>query len=762
MESEKTWLETIWEDRQKRLILGLCLLLAAGIIAVYAQTAGFDFADYDDPAYVKDNPKVPEGLTLSGIEWAFTAKYESNWIPLVWLSLMLDRNIFGTWAGGFHLVNVAFHIANTILLFWVLKRYSKSLWASFFVAALFALHPLHVESVAWVTERKDVLSTLFWMLIMLAYVRYVEIPTVKRYTIICVVFSLGLMTKSMLVTLPFVLLLMDYWPLRRLFPDFGEISQAEEARAGISIGRLIWEKTPLFILSAASCVVTFVAQKTGGAVMRLSTIPIEYRIGNALVSYCDYIVKTFRPIGLAVFYPHPAKDLAGWKVAVAVAVLMTITIVVILLRRRRYLLVGWLWYLGTLVPVIGIVQVGTQSMADRYTYLPLTGIFIMLVWLVGDIVAKWRYKAVLVGVAGSAIISTLGVMAFVQVSYWRDTMSLFTHAAAVTKDNYVAYSLIGARYAEKGDLDSAMRAFEIILKISPKDADTLYNVAKSLALRGKTEQALEFYNRVLAILPDDADTHAAIAMMEVDKGNVERAVELYKEGLSKKPDDGGLHGGLGSLYLQMGLVDEAVKELETAVELKADSAIYGNLAMAVLAKGDSDMAMAYLNKAIKLDPADAEAHYNLGNCYLSQDLPAKAVGEYEKAIKLKPKYVKAYGNLAVSYVRMGRADEAVANFRRVVELEPNSPDGRFNLANILAGTGKIDEALDQLLMTVELAPQDSVAHSAFAKLLLQQGWVERAIAEYERALDIDPNNESAQTGLEKALITQSAGGQPQQ
>jgi tetratricopeptide (TPR) repeat protein len=760
MESEKTWLETIWEDRQKRLILGLCLLLAVGIIAVYVQTAGFEFVDYDDQGNIKDNPKVPAGLTWDGIKWSFTTMYGSNWFPLIWLSFMLDRTIFGTWAGGFHLVNIAFHIANTILLFWVLKRYSKSLWASFFVAALFALHPLHVESVAWVTERKDTLSTLFWLLTMLAYLRYVEIPTTKRYVIICVVYALGLMSKSMLVTLPLVFLLMDYWPLKRLLPDLGEPGRAENAGTGTSIGRLIWEKAPLFILSAASCVVTFIAQKTGGALMRLSMVPIEYRIGNALVSYCDYIVKTFRPVGLAVFYPHPVKEIPGLKIAVSLAVLLAITIVVILLRRRRYLLVGWLWYLGTLVPVIGVVQVGGQAMADRYTYVPLIGIFIMLAWLAGDIVAQRRFRQLLAGVAGSAIIGVLGVMTFVQVSYWHDTMSLFKHTAAVTKDNYVAHSIMGVRYAEKGEIEAAMRAFDIILKMTPKDADTLYNVAKSLDVQGKTEKALEFYNRVLALVPDDADTHGALALIEARNGNLDRAVELYKEGLNKKPDDGGLHGGLGSLYLQMGRIDEAITELETAVKLKADSIIYGNLGMAVLAKGDGDKAMEYFSKAIKLDPANAEAHYNLGNCYLSQDLLAKAVGEYAKAIKIKPKYVKAYGNLAVSYARMDRIDEAVVNFRKVVELEPNSPDARFNLGNILADTGSIDEALDQLLMTVELAPRDSVAHGVFAKLLLQKGLVERAVAEYERALDIDPNNESAQTGLEQALITQSGGGQP--
>jgi protein O-mannosyl-transferase len=754
MELEKTWLETIWEDRQKRLILGLCLLLAAGIIAVYAQTASFDFVDYDDQGNIRDNPKVPDGLTLGGVKWSFTTMYGSNWFPLIWMSFMLDRTIFGTWAGGFHLVNVALHIANSILLFWVLKRYTKVLWASFFAAALFALHPLHVESVAWVTERKDTLSTLFWLLTMLAYLRYVEIPTTKRYVMVCAVFALGLMSKPMLVTLPFILLLMDYWPLKRLWAEDGEKS--------VSFGRLVWEKIPLFILSTASCVVTFIAQKTGGAMMRLSVVPIEYRIGNALTSYCEYLVKMFRPIGLAVFYPHPAKGISGWETAAAVAVLIAITSLVILLRGRRYLLVGWLWYLGTLVPVIGIVQVGGQAMADRYTYVPLTGIFIMFVWLAGDIVAQRRLRQVLAAAAGTVIIGVLGVMTFVQVSYWRDTMSLFKHAAAVTKDNYLAHSIMGVRYAEKGQMEEAMKAFNIILKMAPKDADTLYNVAKSLDVQGKTEMALEFYNRVLVLVPDDADTHGALALIEVRNGNLERAIELYKEGLDKKPDDGGLHGGLGSLYLQMGRVDEAITELEKAMKLKLDSVIYGNLGMATLLKGEGDKAIEYFNKAIKLDGANAEAHYNLGNCYLSQDLPGKAVAEYEKAIKVKPKYTKAYGNLAVALAKLGHIDDAIVNFRKVVELEPNNPDAKFNLASILVEKGAIDEAIIQLVNTIKLAPQDSAAHSALANLLLQKNEIELAVQEYGNALDIDPNNEDAQVGLEKALIAQSGGNQPKQ
>ncbi len=730
------------DDRERRIVLGLCLFLVVSIAVVYGQTAGFGFVDYDDPVYVSDNPKVPEGLTWNSIKWAFTTMYGSNWFPLVWLSLMLDRDLFGTWAGGFHLVNVALHIANTVLLFWVLKRYSRALAPSFFAAALFGLHPLHVESVAWVTERKDVLSTLFWMLTMLAYVRYLEGPTVRRYVAVCVVYALGLMAKPMLVTLPFVLLIMDYWPLRRLLP--------EEAGAGNSIGRLILEKAPLFILSGVSCVVTFIAQKTSGAVMKFGSLPLGYRIGNALVAYYDYILKMFRPVGLAVLYPHPWTKTAGWKIAVSVAALLAITIVVMLLRRRRYLLAGWLWYLGTLVPVIGLVQVGEQAMADRFTYIPLTGISIMLVWVVADMVAGRRYRAVLAGVVGSVLIAVLGVLAFRQVGYWRDTTALFTHAVAVTSDNYVAHCSLGVSYAQKGDIETAMREFEIALKIKPKDADTLYNVANGLALQGRTDEAIERYNRVLALVPGDARTYCALALIEADRGEFERAEGLYRKGLEFHPENGDLHGGLGSLLLRMGRVDEAVAEMETAVELKADSAIYANLGLAVLAKGQAEKAVEYYKKAVRINPNNAEAYYNLGNAYLSQGRLAMAAGEYSKAIRAKPNYAKAYGNLAVALAQMGWLDKAIENFRRVAELEPNSPDAYFNLAGALADKGLLGEAIDNLRKTIELAPMDSAARNDLAKLLLRKGQTEQAAAEYEQVLKIDPNNKDAQLGLQKA------------
>jgi tetratricopeptide (TPR) repeat protein len=761
MEQSNSWLKTIWEDREKRLILGLCLFLVLSTAVVYLQTAGFEFVDYDDQGNIRDNPKVPGGLTWDGIKWAFTTMFGSNWFPLIWLSFMLDRTIFGTWAGGFHLVNVVLHIANTVLLFWVLKRYTKTLWASFFVAALFALHPLHVESVAWVTERKDVLSTLFWLLTMLAYLQYVESATFKRYVLICVLYALGLMTKPMLVTLPFVLLLMDYWPLKRLLPQAPNFMlgvNPQDKPGGlpvVSSRRLIFEKAPLFILSAASCVVTYVAQKTGGAVVRFGAITLGTRIENALISYCEYIVKMFKPIGLAVFYPHPVKGLAVGEIAASLAFLAAVTTAVVLLRKRRYLLVGWLWYMGTLVPVIGIVQVGGQAMADRYTYIPLTGIFIMLVWLFSDLTAQLQYRRIFAGLAGSVVLGVLGVMTFVQVSYWRDTMTLFQHAAAVTKDNFVAHSILGVRFAEKGDFKAAMHAFDIILKATPKDADTLYNVAKSLDVQGRTDEAIEYYKRVLSIVPDDPDAYNGLAVIQARQKNFERAIELYKEGLSKKPDDGGLHGGLGSLYLQMERVDEAIPELERGVKLKEDSSIYGNLGSAVLEKGDIDKAIEYLSKAIKLDNANAEAHFNLGNIYLSQGRLATAISEYEKAIKHKPKYVKAYSNLAVALAQMGKFNEAIEDFNRCVEIEPNSPDARFNLASALVDVERIDEAVENLRKAVELKPDDAGARALLGRLLLRQNRAEDAMAEFKQVLKTDPANAEAHYGLGNIYLAQN-------
>ncbi len=661
----------IEENKNKLLVPGLCLLLIAGVVAVYVRTVAFGFVDYDDPFYVTRNPHVLAGLTWDGIKWAFTTMHAGNWFPFVWLSLMLDRSLFGIDPAGFHLVNVALHIANTILLFLVLRRYSKSLWASFFVAALFGLHPLHVESVAWVTERKDVLSTLFWLLTMLAYIWYVEIPSTRRYIIVCVVFALGLMSKSMLATLPLALLLMDYWPVRCLWPeDNGE---------GVSIGRLIWEKVPLFVLSVLVCVVTVIAQKNAGAVSKIDIVPFGPRVGNALVSYCDYILKMFWPVNLAVYYPYPVKSLAGWKVAAALAVLLPITIAAMLLRRRRYLLVGWFWFLGTLAPVIGLVQVGGQSMADRYTYIPVTGIFIMLVWLAGDILSQCRHRQLIIGVAGSTILGVLGAMTFIQVGYWRDTVTLFEHSAVVTPDNVVVHMYLGTGLAQKGNSESALHEFEKALKFEPNDPRTFYNIGLMLTSLGRTDEAIGYFNRILELKPGDADTCAALASIWTAKGELERAADSYRQGLKYNPEDAVLRGALALTLLQLHRVDEAITALEQAVKIKADSSAYCNLGIAWAQKGQMGRATEYYTKSIQLDPGNAKAHYNFGNAYLAQNMPDKAIAEYRAAIRTMPDYALAHGMLAATLSQTGKVDEAITEYKRAIKIDPNNKDALAGL-----------------------------------------------------------------------------------
>ncbi|MGA2323002.1 MAG: tetratricopeptide repeat protein [Sedimentisphaerales bacterium] len=671
MKSVIFWAKTIWGNRRKRFVLGLCLLLSAGVAAVYVRVGGFDFVDYDDPFYVPRNPQVLAGLTWDGVKWAFTTMHAGNWIPLVWLSLMLDRSVLGVGAGEFHLVNVALHIVNTVLLFWVLKRYSKSLWPSFFVAALFGLHPLHVESVAWVTERKDVLSTLFWMLTMLAYARYVERRTAGRYITVCVTFALGLMAKSMLVTLPLVLLLMDYWPLKRLWP--------EEKKNGFTVGHLLFEKFPLVVMSVLVCVITIVAQKSGGSVAKISIVPLGQRIGNALISYCQYLIKMFWPVDLAVFYPHPANSLVGWKVVASLAALLAITIAVILLRRHRYLLVGWFWYLGTLLPVIGIVQVGGQAMADRYTYVPLTGIFIILAWLAGDIVVQRRLRQVLAGVAGSVILGVLGVMTFVQVSYWRDTMSLFTHCAAVTPDNVIVREYLGIGFAREGDAEAALREFKEALRFEPTDIRTFYNIGNMLVLLGRTDEAIEYYDRVLELKPGDADTCIALASTRIIKGETELALDSYREGLKYHPENTVLRGELALVLLQLNRLDEAITELEQVVKIKADSTTYCNLGIAWAQKGRLNRAMECYAKSIQLKPDNAKARYNLGNAYFAQNMPEKAIAEYRRAIQAVPDYALAHNMLAAVFMRTGKIAEAITEYEKAVKIEPDNKDALAGL-----------------------------------------------------------------------------------
>ena len=425
-------------NRSKEFILKhrdilVCLFLVMATLAVYWQVQNFDFVNFHDDDYVYENRHVKEGLTLESVTWAFTTIHAGNWHPLTWLSHMLDSHVYGMNSGRHHLTNLLFHIANTLLMFMVFRKMTDSLWQSGFVAGLFALHPLHVESVAWVSERKDVLSTFFWMLTKWSYIWYVEHPVVRRYILVVLFFALGLMSKPMLVTLPFVLLLLDFYPLNRF--QFQQSDGSANAQQKSIALRLILEKTPLFVLVAMSSAITFYAQKHGGAVASLKVIPLKARVANALVSYANYIGKMVYPSKLTVLYPHPGM-LPWWKIAGACFLLVSISFLAIrVVKQSPYFAMGWLWYLGTLVPVIGLVQVGSQSMADRYTYVPLIGIFIIIAWGIPELVAQWRYRKIWLATLATVILTILMAMTWKQVGYWKNSITLFEHTLKVTTNN---------------------------------------------------------------------------------------------------------------------------------------------------------------------------------------------------------------------------------------------------------------------------------------------------------------------------------------
>ena len=520
------------------------LILITAVLLVYWQVGDHEFINYDDNVYITDNAQVQKGLTSNGIIWAFTTSHTGNWHPLTWISHMLDCELYGLNPGGHHLTNVLLHMANAILLFVVLRWMTGAIWRSGLVAALFALHPLHVESVAWAAERKDVLSTFFWMLTMVAYVHYVNRPGGKRYFLVLVTFFLGLMAKPMLVTLPFVLLLLDYWPLNRFKPRAVTGSVEDQPLGFRSSGddkspilKAVKEKTPLFLMSLFSCVVTVMAQQEAGAISTLEIVPFKLRIANGLVSFVAYMGKMVWPLDLAVFYPHPVSELQIWKpVAAGLFLLIVSTVVLLVAQRCRYVLVGWLWYLGTLVPVIGLVQVGEQAMADRYTYVPLIGLFIVVVWGFADLVKGWRSRRWVVSVSAAVMVLALMAGSWLQVAHWKNSVKLFKHALDATSNNYVAHYNLGNALALQGNLTGAVSHYNKALQINPDHAEAHLNLAVGLDRQGKHQEAIQHYAEVLRISPHDAQSHNNLGVALAEQGRLKEAVAHFTEALRIDPN----------------------------------------------------------------------------------------------------------------------------------------------------------------------------------------------------------------------------------
>jgi tetratricopeptide (TPR) repeat protein len=616
--------------------VGVCIFLIVITWAVFGQTIRYDFVSFDDNEYVYENPIVTRGLTVQGIFYAFSGKHSGNWHPLTTLSHMLDCQLWGLGAGGHHFTNVVLHTIAVVLLFLVWQQMTGAIWQSAFVAAVFAIHPLRAESVAWISERKDVLSAVFFMLTLGAYIRYAKCPSIGRYLAVSILFALGLMSKSMLVTVPFVLLLLDYWPLKRF--------------AGrSSIKRLILEKIPLLALSVAGGLATLWAQQSSMA--RVERLPLNWRIGNGLVTYMIYLKQMIWPRGLAVFYPHPENELPMWQIGLAVAVLTLASAGAIALRHKRpYFITGWFWYLLMLLPVIGVVQVGSQAHADRYTYLPQIGLYVLLAWAITDAFTSRLQRRVL-AMTGCVAVTALAWCAYIQVSYWRNSESLWRHALGVTSRNFFVHDGLGRFLLDHGRVDEAIDQFETALKIAPDFDHAKMNLMVALTRKGNTDEVVARLRTLVMENPNDAQAHYNLGNALLKKGDSQSAIAAYEKALSLQSRYPDAHYNLGVALDQNGRTNEAIDHYQEAVKQKPDY---------------------------------AEAYYLLGNDLLENTRVDDAIAAYEQALKSRPTYPEVENNIGLALVQKGRPSEAIAHWENALALRPESLESLNNLAWVLA------------------------------------------------------------------------------
>ena len=629
--------------------LFICLLLAITTIAVFSQLRHHDFVNFDDDLYIYENRHVKSGITTESLTWAFTNSHAYNFHPLTTVSHMLDCRLFGPKPGPHHIINVIFHAANALLLLLVLSRMTKNFYASAFVAAAFALHPLHVESVAWISERKDVLSTFFWLLTMLAWLWYAHRPAVLKYITVLILFALGLMAKQMLVTLPFVLLLCDYWPLGRFKLKGSRAPGSLKTNKRATLRRCILEKIPLILFSAIASAIVFIVQQKTGLVKSVTQYPFAERLTNALVAYVAYIVKMCCPTNLAIFYPHPGPNLPAWKIAGSIILLLAITIAVLLsLKRRPYLAVGWLWYLGALVPVIGLVQVGLQAYADRYTYIPLIGIFIMIAWSLPEMLARLPYRKPILSISAVIVLATLAAMTRAQTAHWQNSTTLYEHATKVIPNNEWAYNWLGHTQAKLDDLENATTNFQKAIDIKPDFIEAHCNLGRALTKQGKFNQALVHLNEAFRLKPEFARAHSAMAELLIDQRRPRQAIVHYRQALETDPENANTQNGLGTAFAMMRKPDIAADHFKKALRINPDHhQAHLNLGAALAEQGDFQQGVYHLSHAIRLKPRSIKAHLNLGVAFYKQKKYDQAAEAFKKALKIDPKNPHAQ-----NYLRM--------------------------------------------------------------------------------------------------------------
>jgi protein O-mannosyl-transferase len=651
----------------RRLIL-ICLALALVMLAAYWPVLQNDFVNYDDNEYVTENIHVLHGLNWPDAKWAFTTGQTGSFVPLTWLSHQLDYQLYDGSAGGHHLTNLVLHIVNALLLFLLIWRMTRAMWPSIFVAAVFAIHPLHVESVAWISERKDVLSGLFFMLTLHAYVTYAAKPRLLPYTLALLLFILGLLSKPMLVTLPCVLLLLDYWPLQRM--SFGSEPEAKR-----TFHRLVLEKIPFAMMAGVWSILTFIIQRKVGAVADTAKVGIGLRIENTLTSYAAYLWKTFWPQDLAVFYPYPSA--LPWRIVALSTALLVLVSGLCLARRKSspYLFVGWLWYLGMLVPVIGLLQAGAQARADRYTYLPQIGLCLALGWGMAELTKSWPYRRYVLAATALIALAMLMGRTWDQTKIWRDSESLWTHAVAVTSNNDTAHNNLGIVLSRKGDVDQALLHFEKVREIKPNRRKLNYNMAVALVQKGKIDDAIANYQRELEIQPEFAEAHNNLGILLAQKGRTDEAIAHLQKALEIEPRYPKLHYNLAHVLLQKGQIDDAIIHYQKELQLQPnETEALNDLGIAFSQKGRVNDAIVQWQKTLEIQPDNLNAQSNLAWIFATHPDRsirdgAKAITHATRALQLSnERDPRIFRLLAAAYAENARFDDAITAAERGLEL----------------------------------------------------------------------------------------------
>jgi tetratricopeptide (TPR) repeat protein len=738
----------------------ICLLLLVATLITFWQMHNHEFVHLDDHGHISENRHLRAGLTPESIAWAFSFTDVAYWHPVTWLSHMLDYQLYGLNPSGYHLTNLLWHTLSVLLLFLVLNRMTGSAWRSGFVASLFALHPLNVESVAWAVQRKNVLSTFFWMLSLWTYVHYAERNTIGRYLLVLLAFALGLMAKPMLVTLPFVLLLLDYWPLDRLQlvhshrqnepPSNGYF---EPGRKRSLAFRLVLEKVPFFALATIAIYLTFRSNQALGSVVITGSAPLSLRIGNGLVSYMAYMGKMIWPCNLAIFYPPP-ETISWWQVAGSGLFLILVSLVAIRsMGTRPYLATGWFWYLGTLVPVIGIVQVGLwPAMADRFAYVPLIGLFIMIAWGVPDLLAKWRYRQAIIAVATGLLLATLIIVTRAQLQHWKNSVTLFQHTLKVTSKNTIVHNNLGTALFERGKMQEAIFHYNKAMELNPNSPKIHSNLGNALAEQGKNREAIYHHNKAMELDPNSPKIRGNLGVALARQGRLDEAIIQFEKALGLKPDYAEAHNNLANTLARQGRVQEAISHYSEAVRIEPDYAeAHLNLANTLALQGNLDDAIFHYSRALEIRDDYPEAHDKLGAALAEQGRVPEAIVHYLAALRTAPDSAQTHNNLGDAFFSIGQLNEAISHYLTALKLDPNFGKAHNNLGNALARKGKLDEAIVHYSRALEVRANYAEAHNNLGAALAQQGKMDEAIAQFEKALWLKPDYAQARKNLELAL-----------